>query len=107
LNVPQKREKTNTYKHVPLCGIFQIDFIPFPLSGLDTGSISSLLFCTSRLTSMSETNIEIRKVQALTGERSFTIVLPKAYAIELGIEKGHFLKCHIEDQKLVLEKAEL
>jgi bifunctional DNA-binding transcriptional regulator/antitoxin component of YhaV-PrlF toxin-antitoxin module len=56
---------------------------------------------------MSITKIELRKVQALTGERSFTVVLPKSYAIELGIEKGHFLKCHIEDHKIVLEKAEL
>ena len=52
-------------------------------------------------------DIEIRKVQALTGERSLTLVLPKTYAIELGIEKGNFLKCHIEDHKLVLEKADL
>jgi hypothetical protein len=52
-------------------------------------------------------DIEIRKVQALTGERSLTLVLPKAYATELGIEKGNFLKCHIEDHKLVLEKTEL
>jgi bifunctional DNA-binding transcriptional regulator/antitoxin component of YhaV-PrlF toxin-antitoxin module len=56
---------------------------------------------------MSGTNIEIRRVQALTGERSFTVVLPKTYAIELGIEKGHFLKCYVEDNKLILEKAEL
>jgi hypothetical protein len=52
-------------------------------------------------------DIEIRKVQALTGERSLTLVLPKAYVTELGIEKGNFLKCRIEDHKLVLEKAEL
>lgn len=56
---------------------------------------------------MLKTNIQIRKVQALTGERSLTLVLPKTYATELGIEKGHFLKCRIEDHKLVLEKAEL
>jgi hypothetical protein len=56
---------------------------------------------------MTKLDIEIRKVQALTGERSLTLVLPKTYASELGIEKGHFLKCYIEDHKLVLEKAEL
>jgi hypothetical protein len=56
---------------------------------------------------MTKLHIEIRKVQALTGERSLTLVLPKAYATELGIKKGHFLKCQIEDHKLVLEKAEL
>jgi antitoxin component of MazEF toxin-antitoxin module len=56
---------------------------------------------------MSKSEIEIRKVQALTGERSLTLVLPKTYATELGIAKGNFLKCHIEDHKLVLEKAEI
>jgi antitoxin component of MazEF toxin-antitoxin module len=56
---------------------------------------------------MSKSDIEIRKVQALTGERSLTLVLPKTYATELGIEKGHFLKCHVENNKLVLEKAEI
>jgi hypothetical protein len=70
-------------------------------------SISSLLFDITRLIVMSTSHIEIRKVQALTGERSLTLVLPKTYATELGIEKGDFLKCHIEDNKLVLEKAEL
>ena len=50
---------------------------------------------------------EIRRVQALTGERSFTFVLPKTFAIELGIGKGDFLKCHIENDKLVVEKMEL
>jgi hypothetical protein len=69
--------------------------------------ISSLLSVNTRPTVMTKLHIEIRKVQALTGERSLTLVLPKAYATELGIEKGHFLKCHIEDQKLVLEKAKL
>jgi hypothetical protein len=71
------------------------------------GSISSLLIGNTRLTWMKKLDIEIRRVQALTGERSLTLVLPKTYATELGIEKGHFLKCHIEDHKLVLEKAEL
>ena len=50
---------------------------------------------------------KVRRVQALTGERSFTFVLPKAFAIELGIGKGDFLKCHIENNKLVVEKMEL
>jgi len=50
---------------------------------------------------------EIRRVQALTGERSFTFVLPKSFAIELGIGKGDFLKCHIENNRLVVQKIEL
>lgn len=50
---------------------------------------------------------EIRRVQALTGERSFTFVLPKTFANELGIGKGDFLKCHIENDRLIVEKMEL
>jgi bifunctional DNA-binding transcriptional regulator/antitoxin component of YhaV-PrlF toxin-antitoxin module len=50
---------------------------------------------------------EIRRVQALTGDRSFTLVLPKAFAIELGIGKGDFLKCHVEGNKLVVQKMEV
>ena len=52
-------------------------------------------------------NIEIRKVQALTGERSFTIVFPKQFAVELGIGRGDFLKCHIDTGKLIVEKMDL
>ncbi|HJT46887.1 MAG TPA: AbrB/MazE/SpoVT family DNA-binding domain-containing protein [Nitrososphaeraceae archaeon] len=50
---------------------------------------------------------EIRKVQAYTGERSLTIVLPKVFSEKLGIGKGNFLKVHIEDEKLILQKAEV
>jgi len=49
-------------------------------------------------------NIEIRKIQALQGERSFTLVFPKDFAVELGISKGDFCKCHIESGKLIVEK---
>jgi bifunctional DNA-binding transcriptional regulator/antitoxin component of YhaV-PrlF toxin-antitoxin module len=50
--------------------------------------------------------IEIRKVQAYTGERSLTIVLPKIFSEKLGIDKGDFLKVRLEDSRLVLEKAD-
>jgi bifunctional DNA-binding transcriptional regulator/antitoxin component of YhaV-PrlF toxin-antitoxin module len=49
---------------------------------------------------------EVRRVQALQGERSFTLVFPKQFAIELGIGRGDFLKCHIEDNRLIVEKAD-
>ena len=52
-------------------------------------------------------HIEVRRVQALTGERSLTLVLPKVFAIELGIGKGTFLKCHIADNRLIIEKTDL
>jgi bifunctional DNA-binding transcriptional regulator/antitoxin component of YhaV-PrlF toxin-antitoxin module len=51
--------------------------------------------------------IEIRKVQAYTGERSLTIVLPKIFSEKLGIDKGDFLKVQLEGSRLILEKADL
>ena len=50
-------------------------------------------------------SLEYRKVQGLVGEQSFSIVLPKMYAIHLGIGKGDFVKIHEEDKKIVIEKA--
>lgn len=52
-------------------------------------------------------NLQLRKVQALQGERSFTIVLPKEFALNLGIEKGDFLKVTLENNKLILQKADI
>jgi hypothetical protein len=54
---------------------------------------------------MAATNYEYRKVQGLIGETSFSIILPKEYALNIGIGKGDFVKIHEEDQKIVIEKA--
>ncbi len=51
--------------------------------------------------------IEIRRVQAYSGERSLTIVLPKLFSEKLKIEKGDFLKVHLEDSRLIVEKADV
>ncbi len=49
---------------------------------------------------------EYRKVQGLVGESSFSVVLPKSFAISLGIGKGDFVQVYIENnRKIVLEKA--
>ena len=45
------------------------------------------------------------KVQGLVGEQSFSVVLPKSYAIHLSIGKGDFVKIHEEDNKIVIEKS--
>lgn len=47
---------------------------------------------------------EIRRVQAPDGY-SFTFCFPKTFARALGIHKEDFLKCQIQDNKLVVEKA--
>ena len=50
-------------------------------------------------------DIEYRKVQGLIGESSFSIILPKEYALNLGIGKGDFVKVRQEEQRIVIEKA--
>jgi hypothetical protein len=49
---------------------------------------------------------EIRRVQAYSGERSLTFVLPKIYSEKLRIGKGDFLKVHIEDNRLIVQRAD-
>jgi hypothetical protein len=53
----------------------------------------------------SSNEIEYRKVQGLVGDQSFSIVLPKSYAIALGIGKGDFVKVYQKDYRIVIEKA--
>ncbi|MGC1932219.1 MAG: hypothetical protein WA667_24875 [Candidatus Nitrosopolaris sp.] len=45
--------------------------------------------------------IEVRKIQALTGERSFTLVFPKQFATELGVGRGDFMKCRVDSGRLI------
>jgi bifunctional DNA-binding transcriptional regulator/antitoxin component of YhaV-PrlF toxin-antitoxin module len=48
--------------------------------------------------------IEVRRIQALTRERSYTLVFPKQFATELGVGRGDFVKCRIDRGRLVVEK---
>ena len=48
---------------------------------------------------------QYRKVQGLVGEQSFSIVLPKSYAINLGISKGDFVEVYQEEDKIIIKKA--
>ncbi len=47
---------------------------------------------------------EFRKVQGIMGSHSFSIILPKRYATEIGISKGTYVKVRKVDGKLVIEK---
>ena len=49
--------------------------------------------------------IEYRKVQAILGDISFNVVLPKKYSLALGLKKGDFVKVHQEGQRIIIEKA--
>ena len=48
---------------------------------------------------------EYRKVQPIVGGISFSVILPKSFAINLGLGKGDFVKVRQDGQKIVIEKA--
>lgn len=50
-------------------------------------------------------NLEYRKIQGLVGEHSFSLVLPKAFAVNLGIQKGDFVKVSQDNKWIKIEKA--
>lgn len=58
------------------------------------------------MTDQIKERIKIRRLQALTGERSLTLVFPKQFAVELGIGKGDFLKCYVDRNRLIVEKVD-
>jgi len=50
---------------------------------------------------------EVRKIQAIHGETTFVLVIPKDFAERLKIAKGDYVKCTIIDDSLVVKKADL
>jgi hypothetical protein len=55
---------------------------------------------------MSQNQPQYRKIQTLSGERGFLLCLPKEYMAQLGIGKGDYVKCLVQDAELVIKKAE-
>lgn len=47
-----------------------------------------------------------RKVQGIVGEYSFSIVLPKSFANDIGISKGDYVKVSQDDGKIIVEKMD-
>jgi hypothetical protein len=45
------------------------------------------------------------RTTGLVGTASFCVVLPKEYAINLGVGKGDFLKVSQEQNKIIIQKA--
>ena len=52
-----------------------------------------------------KTDCKYRTVQGLMGEHSFSVVLPKLYATNIGIGKGDFVKVVQESNRIIIEKA--
>jgi hypothetical protein len=48
---------------------------------------------------------EYRKVQPILGGISLSIVLPKLYATNIGLQKGEFVKVSQYGNKIIVEKV--
>ena len=46
-----------------------------------------------------------RRIQGLVGDQSFSVILPKQYAINLGIKKGDYVKVRQQENRIIIEKA--
>lgn len=50
-------------------------------------------------------NVNYRKIQGIFNSGSLAVTLPQAYAVHIGLKKGDFVKVHLEDHRMVIEKA--
>ena len=49
-------------------------------------------------------NMQYQRIQGIWGDQSFSVVLPKHYAVSLGISKGEYVKVAIEGNRIVIER---
>jgi hypothetical protein len=49
--------------------------------------------------------LEYRKIQALVGSASFSVVLPKQFALNMGINGGDFVKVRQSGNSIIIERA--
>jgi antitoxin component of MazEF toxin-antitoxin module len=50
---------------------------------------------------------EVRKIQAIHGNTTFILVIPRDFVERLKISKGDYVKCTIVDETLLVKKAEV
>jgi hypothetical protein len=60
--------------------------------------------CNDNIDNAFQNKIEYRKVQAIHGNSTFVLVLPKDFVSVLDIAKGDYVKCSISDNKMIVEK---
>jgi hypothetical protein len=53
----------------------------------------------------SKLDYQYRKVHGIMGEHSFCVVLPKLYALDIGIRKGDSVKVIRDSKRIIIEKA--
>ena len=49
---------------------------------------------------------EYRKVQAIHGNSTFVLVLPKDFVSILDIAKGDYVKCSVSENRIIVERIE-
>lgn len=49
---------------------------------------------------------KLRRIQAIYGQRSLLLCLPIEFTNYLGLSKGDYVKCSIDDNQLIVEKAD-
>jgi predicted methyltransferase len=69
-------------------------------------TISSLLVLHTYIISMTENvpRLETIKIQAIHGNSTFILVLPKDFVSELNIATDEYVKCKVSENQLVIEK---
>lgn len=51
--------------------------------------------------------IKIRRIQAIHGQRSLLLCIPIEFIEGLDINKGDYVKCTLNNRQLIVEKAEV
>jgi antitoxin component of MazEF toxin-antitoxin module len=54
---------------------------------------------------MNNYTYEDNEYQAIVGKESFSILLPRRYAMELGLQHAQFIKVRKNEGKIIIEKA--
>ena len=50
---------------------------------------------------------QLRRIQALGTERSYVLTLPKEFAEEMHLSKGSYVRCDMEDGRLVVRRVDV
>ena len=52
-----------------------------------------------------DSKIEMRRLQGIHGNSTFTLVFPKDFVSILNLSKGDYLKCRVSNNQLIIEKV--
>ena len=52
-----------------------------------------------------ERQVAYHKVQGMTKDHSLAVILPKSYALNIGLKKGGFVRIYPEAERIIIEKV--